>query len=121
VGCYKVGLLAALPLGVGRAYLLRMRDRALRKSPGHGRYRIELTYHKSEPSDGGKTTGNTDISAGRFLTLEPGRRIVQTAEFESSDPSFAGEMVMTWSFEPSAEGTRVTVEAREPCEVSGVS
>ena len=78
-----------------------------------GRYRIELTYGKSESSGVGKTTGNTDISAGRFLTLEPGRRIVQTVEFESTDAALAGEMVMTWTFDPSAQGTRVTVEARD--------
>ena len=30
-------------------------------------------------------------------------------EFESSDPSFAGEMIVTWTFEPAVSGTKVTV------------
>ena len=53
----------------------------------------------------------TDITAGRFLALEPGRRIVQTVEFESADPAFAGTMVMTWTLEPTPDGTEVTVSA----------
>ncbi|WP_437678607.1 SRPBCC domain-containing protein [Sorangium sp. So ce131] len=76
-----------------------------------GRYRIELTYDEAAPDDVGKTTGRTDVSAGRFLSLEPGKRIVQSVEFESSDASFAGEMVMTWSFEPLPAGTRITITA----------
>lgn len=76
-----------------------------------GRYRIELTYADSAPQRMGKTTGKTDISTGRFLTVEPGQRIVQSVEFESADPSFAGEMQLTWLFEALASGTRVTVSA----------
>nr|WP_165373840.1 MULTISPECIES: SRPBCC domain-containing protein [Sorangium] len=78
-----------------------------------GRYRIELTYEEAAPSGGGKTTERTDVSAGRFLSLEPGKRIVQSVEFESSDASFAGagEMMMTWSFEPLPAGTRITITA----------
>lgn len=76
-----------------------------------GRYRIELTYHQNAGTDAGKTTGNTDISAGSFLSLEPGKRIVQTVEFESTDASVAGEMVMTWSFEAVPSGTAVTITA----------
>jgi uncharacterized protein YndB with AHSA1/START domain len=72
-----------------------------------GRYRIELTYREGV----GKTTVRSDISAGHFLSLQPGRRIVQSVEFESEDASFAGQMVMTWSLEPAREGTRVTITA----------
>ena len=72
-----------------------------------GRYRIELTYAEDSPT--AKTTGRTDMSAGRFLSLEPPRRIVWSVEFESTDDAFAGEMIMTWSFNPTANGTRVTV------------
>jgi len=53
----------------------------------------------------GKTVGRTDVTTGRFLTLEPGKRIVQSVEFESADVAFAGEMIMTWSFEPTTTGT----------------
>jgi uncharacterized protein YndB with AHSA1/START domain len=76
-----------------------------------GRYRIELTYDESAGPSAGKTTARTDVSTGRFLSVDPGERIVQTVEFESEDPSLAGEMVMTWSFEPVPGGTRVTVTA----------
>lgn len=76
-----------------------------------GRYRIELTYDRAAPAAAGKTTGRTDVSQGRFLTLEPGRRIVQSVEFASPDGAFPGEMVITWELEPLAAGTRVTVTA----------
>jgi uncharacterized protein YndB with AHSA1/START domain len=76
-----------------------------------GRYRIELTYVENAEPDSGKTTSNTDISSGRFVSLEPGKRIVQTVEFESTDASVAGEMVMTWSLEAVQSGTRVTITA----------
>lgn len=76
-----------------------------------GRYRIELAYAGDAEADIGKTTGRTDVSAGRFIALEPGKRIVQSVEFESTDASFAGEMIMTWSFEPQPSGTRITVTA----------
>jgi len=91
-----------------------MRGRALLFEPWKGgRYRIELTYESAAPPGGrGKSDALCDISTGRFLTLEPGRRIVQSAVFESDDPAFAGEMVVTWSFEPMDEGTIVTVTAQ---------
>ena len=76
-----------------------------------GRYRIELRYDETLSAGPGKTTDRTDITNGRFLELLPGRRITQSVEFESSDPAFAGEMTMTWSFDTAPEGTRVTVTA----------
>ena len=76
-----------------------------------GAYRIELTYGDAAPRDAGKTTSRTDVSQGRFQALEPNRRIVQSVEFESDQADFAGEMIMTWSFEPTEKGTRVTVTA----------
>ena len=77
-----------------------------------GRYRIELTHESSTAA--GKTTQHSDISTGRFLALEPGRRIVQSVELESTDAAFAGEMRMTWTFAPTASGTLVTVAAENP-------
>lgn len=46
-----------------------------------------------------------------LVSLEPGQRIVQEINFDSDDPSFAGTMRMTWTFEPKGGGTRVTVRA----------
>ena len=75
-----------------------------------GRYGIELRYEDGT-STSGKTTGDTDVTRGRFVELVPGRRIVQSVEFESTDSAFSGEMTMTWSFEPAPAGTMVTVTA----------
>jgi uncharacterized protein YndB with AHSA1/START domain len=98
-------LMAWLPPGdmTGRALEYDFRD--------GGRYRIELTYGKEPPQGGAKTTPGTDVTSGRFVSLESGKRIVQTVEFESTDAAFSGEMTMTWTFEAVPEGTRVTVVA----------
>ena len=76
-----------------------------------GRYRIELRYDEKTSTESGKTTDRTDITHGRFVELLPGRRITQSVGFESSDPAFADEMTVTWSFDTAPEGTRVTVTA----------
>ncbi|HWT13669.1 MAG TPA: SRPBCC domain-containing protein [Allosphingosinicella sp.] len=90
-----------------------MSGRALLFEPREGgRYRIELRYQDAAaPGATGKTTARTDVTSGRFLALEPGKRVVQSVEFESGDPAFAGEMIMTWSLDPAPGGTRVTVTA----------
>jgi uncharacterized protein YndB with AHSA1/START domain len=76
-----------------------------------GHYRIELRYNDKTGAGPGRTTSRTDITKGRFLELLHGRRITQSVEFESSDPTFAGEMTLTWLFEPAQEGSIVTVTA----------
>lgn len=89
-----------------------MSGRALQFEPWEGgRYRIELTLEGEGHSASGKTTERTDVTGGRFLELVPGRRIVQSVEFELADPAFAGTMVMTWSLDAAPGGTRVTVTA----------
>jgi uncharacterized protein YndB with AHSA1/START domain len=77
-----------------------------------GRYRIELSLEGEGHKVAGKTTERSDITFGRFLALEPGRRIVQSVEFDSADPAFAGTMVMTWTLGPVPGGTSVTVTAQ---------
>jgi uncharacterized protein YndB with AHSA1/START domain len=98
-------LMAWLPPGgmTGRALAYDFRE--------GGRYRIELTYDDAARPAVGKTTARSDVTTGRFVTLEPARRIVQTVEFESDDRSFSGHMLMTWSFAAVPEGTRVTITA----------
>jgi uncharacterized protein YndB with AHSA1/START domain len=78
-----------------------------------GRYRIELTLLGEGHGLSGKTTERTDVTGGRFLELVPDRRIVQSVEFESADPAFAGTMLMSWTLEPAPGGTGVTVTARD--------
>jgi uncharacterized protein YndB with AHSA1/START domain len=73
-----------------------------------GRYAFELTY-TGEGS--GKSSARSDIAEGHFVELVPGRRIVQSVEFRSDDPAFAGTMIMTWSLEPRNGGTEVRVTA----------
>ena len=90
-----------------------MSGRALLFEPREGgRYRIELIYETAAMQGGkGKTGERSDVSSGRFVALEPGRRIVQSVVFDSDDPEFAGEMIVTWTFEPAGAGTNVTVKA----------
>lgn len=78
-----------------------------------GSYRIALSYAEELIGVVGKSSERTDVSSGRFLALEPGRRVVQTVEFDSTDAAFAGEMRMTWTLEPTATGTTVTVMAED--------
>jgi uncharacterized protein YndB with AHSA1/START domain len=76
--------------------------------PGGG-YRMALTY-QGEAHVAGKSSEHGDVVAARFLALVPNRKIIQSAEFESDDPAFAGTMVMTWTFEAAAGGaTRVAI------------
>lgn len=74
-----------------------------------GRYRLALTYDAPDHSTQGKTSGHTDIVSGRFIEIVPDIRIVQAVDFESGDPAFAGTMVMTWSLDLVASGTKVTI------------
>lgn len=87
-----------------------MRGRIERFEPQTGgAYRMTLTSTDASGSFEGKSSPDTDVVEGRFTELVPGQKIVQTATFDSPDPSFAGEMVMTWELEPVGEKTKVTV------------
>ena len=75
-----------------------------------GGYRMVLTL--ADPSSGaGKTTADSDVVEGTFVELVEGERVVETTEFESDDPAFAGTMTMTWQLTPVAEGTEVSIVA----------
>lgn len=78
-----------------------------------GGYRMALTYLSGEHAAPGKTSENADIVATRYVQLIRGKRIVQTATFESEDAAFAGEMTMTWEFEPADGNTRVAITCRD--------
>lgn len=71
-------------------------------SPG-GAYRMVLTYDDPD-ADGGKTSADSDAVAGRFVELEPGKRIVQLAQFDAEEAEFSGTMRISWTFTPAAEG-----------------
>jgi uncharacterized protein YndB with AHSA1/START domain len=74
-----------------------------------GAYRMSLTYLETDHSTQGKTSEHTDIVEGKFLELAPDERIVQLVVFQSDDPTFAGEMIMTWNLAAVPEGTAVTI------------
>jgi uncharacterized protein YndB with AHSA1/START domain len=75
-------------------------------------YRLVLTYD-SPPDGGGKATDSPDVAEVRRTAVERPDRIVEEVDFPSDDPAFSGTMTMTWTFEPQAAGTLVTVEARD--------
>ena len=74
-----------------------------------GSYEMSLFYPESEQGALGKTTGREDRFMARFLTLEPGKKIVEAIRFDSPDAHFQGEMIMEVLFEPVNEGTRITM------------
>lgn len=74
-----------------------------------GAYRMSLTYLETDHSARGKTSEHTDVVNGRFLELVPDGRIVQAVEFQSDDPAFAGEMIMTWTLAAVPDGTEVSI------------
>lgn len=76
--------------------------------PG-GAYRMTLTYEAPDHAAPGKSSAHSDVVRGRFLELVPDERVVQSVEFESDDPAFAGRMTMTWSLAAASGGTEVTI------------
>jgi uncharacterized protein YndB with AHSA1/START domain len=72
-------------------------------------FRMTLTYVGTDHSTIGKTSEHTDVVQGRFLELVPDERMTQLVEFESEDPAFAGEMIMTWALAVVPEGTKVAI------------
>ncbi|UQZ32187.1 ATPase [Paenibacillus sp. PK3_47] len=74
-----------------------------------GAYEMALTYLEPDESTQGKTSENSDLVKGKFLEFIPDERMVQQVEFQSDDPAFSGDMIMTWSLAAVPEGTFVTV------------
>jgi uncharacterized protein YndB with AHSA1/START domain len=74
-----------------------------------GGYRMSLFYPPGQKSFRGKTSEREDRVNVRFVELSPPRRIVEAVNFDSADPAFAGEMMMTATFEEVPGGTEVTL------------
>ena len=70
-----------------------------------GTFRISLTYEV--PTIAGKTTSQTDTFHGRFVKLVPDTEMVQAVEFESDEPSMAGEMTVTYTLADADGGTDI--------------
>ncbi len=76
-----------------------------------GSFRMSFDYTTTHHEVAGKTSDHADIFHGRFLELVPDKRIVELVEFESGDPAFAGEMIITTTLVPVSGGTEVTFTA----------
>lgn len=74
-----------------------------------GAYQMTLTYVETDHGAQGKTSEHTDVAQGRFLEFISNERMAQTVEFQSDDPAFAGEMIMTWTLAAVPEGALVTI------------
>jgi uncharacterized protein YndB with AHSA1/START domain len=72
-----------------------------------GRFRVSLAY--ADASRAGKSAGNVDTYAGRFVRLVPDAEVVEVLAFESADPGLAGEMALTWTLADAPGGTEVTL------------
>jgi uncharacterized protein YndB with AHSA1/START domain len=58
-----------------------------------GAFRVSLTY--DSPTSAGKTNAHTDTYHGVFVKLVPNELVVETVEFETTDPAMRGEMTIT--------------------------
>jgi len=67
-----------------------------------GTFRVSLMY--DAPTTAGKTNATTDTFHGRFVELVPDQEIIQTVEFETSDPTMTGEMTITYTLFESDDG-----------------
>lgn len=70
-----------------------------------GTFRISLTY--DDPARSGKSGSHTDTYHGRFTRLIQDERVIETTEFETSDPSMQGEMTSTFTLTDADGGTNV--------------
>ena len=75
--------------------------------PG-GAFSMSLVYLEAEHRVAGKTEEDRDTFQGRFVELAPDEKIVQTVDFESPNPDFAGTMRITWTLKDVVSGTEVT-------------
>lgn len=67
-----------------------------------GAFRISLTY--DAPTETGKTTAHTDTHHGRFVKLVPDEQVIETTEFETTNPELRGEMRITFTLSDAPDG-----------------
>lgn len=68
---------------------------------------MSLFYPASNKKAKGKSGAKEDSYTSRFIKLQPNKKIIEAIRFNSSDPDFAGEMIMEVTFEPLGKATRV--------------
>jgi uncharacterized protein YndB with AHSA1/START domain len=74
-----------------------------------GTYRLALIYNDRKAK--GKTGNNSDIVKGKFIELETDHKIVEAITFDSPDPKFTGEMILTTELVSEKGATKVTFSA----------
>jgi uncharacterized protein YndB with AHSA1/START domain len=74
-----------------------------------GTYRVALRYNDKKAK--GKAGDNSDMVNGRFIELIAAKKIVEAIRFDSPDPAFAGEMIVTTELAPEKGGTLVKFTA----------
>jgi len=73
-----------------------------------GGYQMSLFYPENEKEMKGKTSEKEDRYTARFIELLPNKKIIEGIRFDTTNPDFAGEMIMEVTFEPVDTETRVT-------------
>lgn len=71
-------------------------------------YQMSLFYPDSETTQAGKTAEKEDRYTARFIELIRNQKIIEAIRFDSTNPDFAGEMMIEITLEPVETGTRVT-------------
>jgi uncharacterized protein YndB with AHSA1/START domain len=77
-----------------------------------GGYQMSLYYPPSTTNAPGKTSDREDRYTARFVELTPPRKIVEAINFDTTDPGFAGEMIMDVTLDAANSGTTVTIVFR---------
>ena len=77
-----------------------------------GAFSMSLVYPENEPPRG-KTSARADTFRGRFAQLVPNEEVAWATEFESTDPSLAGEMMVRTTLVPQDNGTRVSITCED--------
>lgn len=70
-----------------------------------GSFRVSLTYDSPDPL--GKSSAHTDTYHGHFVSLIPASLVVETLEFETTNPDMLGEMTITYTLRAVEEGTEL--------------
>lgn len=78
-------------------------------TPG-GSYRLVLTYADPSASHA-KSTADSDVVDVRYVDIVTDERVVQSVDFVSDAPEFAGTMTMTWVVSEGTPGTLVEIIA----------
>jgi uncharacterized protein YndB with AHSA1/START domain len=82
------------------------------KAEAGGGYEMSLFYSDEDEDHEGKTAQHEDRFTAKFTELVPSEKIVQTINFDTTDPELKGEMTMTTTLGDANGAVRVTIEFR---------